>query len=420
MNDDMRPDLSPLSGHRASLLALLVVVLVVGALLAFRMFKPASAIPPGIDVDRADIRETVAALGILVPSRYVDVGAQVSGQLVRLHVGPGDTVKAGQPIAQIDPTRYAAQVAQDKALIADLRAQLNGWQSRLEFARWTLERNNRLAPEGAATEQATEQSRTEFAIAKTTVASLEAQIEKARNALKVNEANLGYTEIRAPIAGLVISPTSAAYGNTWSKLDIAHEGQTLNASQNAPVLLRIADLDRMRVRAQVSEADVARLAPGMAVEFTTLGRPERRIAARLDAVEPTPELVNGAIFYNAVFEVPNPERSLLPQMTAQVSFIVAEAKNTLTVPLAALASTRRQNGQVAPGCTSQGEANADCVTVLIDGQAVARQIKLGMRDETRVQILDGLAEGDRVTLAAAGPPPAGGRRGGGNGKQAAP
>lgn len=169
----------------------------------------------------------------------------------------------------------------------------------------------------------------------------------------------------------------------------------------------------MRVRAQVSEADVARLRQGMAVEFSTLGQAERRIKARLDTIEPTPELVNGAIFYNAVFEVPNPERSLLPQMTAQVSFVVAEAKQALTVPLAALASTRRQNGERAPGCAAAAAgSDADCITVLVEGQPLARPVKLGIRNETSVQILDGLVEGDRVTLAAAGPPPAGGRRGG--------
>ena len=85
-----------------------------------------------------------------------------------------------------------------------------------------------IAPQGGATGQALEQSKSDLKVAETTVASLQAQIDKARYALKVDQANLDYTRIQAPISGLIISPTSAVYGNAWSKLDIAHQGQILN------------------------------------------------------------------------------------------------------------------------------------------------------------------------------------------------
>jgi len=241
--------------------------------------------------------------------------------------------------------------------------------------------------------------------------------QEARNALKVDQANLGYTQIRAPIAGLVISPTSAVYGNAWSKVDIAHQGQTLNANQNAPVLLRIADLQSMRVRTQVSEADVTRLKLGMPVQFTTLGRPERRISARLGAIEPTPELVNGAIFYNAAFDVANTDGSLLPQMTAQVYFVVAQASDALVVPSAGLASARRQTAGDVPGCPPQSsDSNTDCIQVLANGQAQARPVTVGVRNDVAAQILDGLAEGEQVLLPGAVPgdaKPGGGKNGGG-------
>ncbi len=364
-----------------------------------------------VAVARSDIQETVSALGVLVPSQYVDVGAQVSGQLVKLPVTLGDTVKQGQLVAVIDPTRYAAQEAQDRALIADLEAQIKGWEARHALAIWTYERNTRLAPEGGATGQSLEQSRADAKVAEMTLASLRAQIDKARNALKVDQANLDYTRIRAPISGLVISPTSAVYGNAWNKLDIAHEGQTLNANQNAPVLMRIANLERMRLRTQVSEADVARLKVGMPVHFTTLGRPLRRVDAQLGAIEPTPELVNGAVFYNAILEVPNADGSLLPQMTAQVYFVVAQARDALLVPLAALASTQRQNGADVPGCPPPG-GNADCVQVLLDGQPATRPVTLGVRNDISAQILDGLAGGERVLIAGA-PAAGSGKNGGG-------
>ena len=369
-----------------------------------------------IKVARGDIQETVSALGVLVPSQYVDVGAQVSGQIIKLPVTLGDTVKQGQPVAEIDPTQYAAQVGEDQAMITDLNAQLAGWQAKLVLAGWTYEHNSRLAPQGGATEQALEQSRADLNVAETTVASLLAQIDKARNALKIDQANLDYTRIHAPISGLVISPTSAVYGNTWSKLDIAHQGQILNNKQNAPVLLRIANLDRVVIRSQVSEADVAKLKTGMPVYFTTLGRPDRRIDARLGAIEPTPELVNGAIFYDANFEVPNADHSLLPQMTAQVFFVVAEAKSALVVPLAALASTQRQSGAPIPGCPAASSSeNTDCVRVLVDGKPVARPVTAGVKNEVNAQILDGLQAGEQVIVGTTGAP-AGNGSGKGNGK----
>jgi len=403
--------------------AALAAIVAAGAGVAYWQAQTAAGFATA-KVTRGDVQETVLALGVLAPCQYVDVGAQVSGQLVKLPVALGDAVKQGQLVAEIDPTRYDAQVAQDRALIADLKAQLAGWQAKLMLARWTSERNGRLAPQGGATEQTLRQSQSDLVVAESTVASLQAQIEKARNALKVDQANLGYTRITAPISGVVISPTSAVYGNAWSKLDIAHLGQTLNANQNAPLLLRIANLDCMVVRAQVSEADVARLKAGMPVYFTTLGQPERRIDAELKTVETTPELINGAIFYDAVLEVPNPDHSLLPQMTAQVFFVVAQARDTLVVPLAALASIQRQSGARIPGCPAASAGNADCVQVLVNGDPQARPVRVGIRNEVNVQILDGLQAGDQVIVGAAGAPTgnvnggkgSGGERGGGNGR----
>lgn len=393
--------------------AALTVIVIAGAagLFNWRYQSSRSSSFTSVHVTRGDIQETVSALGVLVPSQYVDVGAQVSGQLVKLPVGLGDAVKQGQLIAEIDPTKYAAQVAQDQALIADLMAQLSGLRARLALARWTHERNSRLAPQGGATEQALEQSKYDLKTAETTATSLVAQIDKAKNALKVDQANLGYTKITAPISGMVISPTSAIYGNTWSKLDIARQGQTLNANQNAPLLLRIANLDQMLVRAQVSEADMPRLKTGMSVWFTTLGQPDHRIVTQLKTIEITPELVNGAIFYDAIIEVENPSHSLQPQMTAQVFFVVSEAKDTLVVPLMALSSTQHNSGKRIPGCPTVSTSNEDCVQMLVGGQPQARPVKVGIRDELNVQILEGIQVGD-VLVTTTG---AGGRRGGANG-----
>src|SRR5690606_5655523 len=121
----------------------------------------------------------------------------------------------------------------------------------------------------------------------------------------------------------------------------ARQGQTLNASQTAPLLMRIANLSTMRVRAQVSEADVGKLQPGMRVYFTTLGDSEHKLYGELQYIEPTPEVTNNVVLYNALFTVDNQEGRLLPQMTAQVFFIQDEALNVLRVPVSAVARNQR-------------------------------------------------------------------------------
>jgi macrolide-specific efflux system membrane fusion protein len=389
--------------------ALLVLILITAATVGLVRERAAAAgTLSTVKVTRGNVQETVSAVGVLAPSQYVDVGAQVSGQLTEIKVNLGDAVQQGQFIAQIDPTQYTAQVAEDRASIADLTQQLAGWQARLDLARWTLERNTRLAPQGGATEQALQQSKSDQQVATTTIASLRAQIEKAQAALKVDQANLDYTRITAPISGIVMSPTSTVYGNTWAKLDIAHVGQILNNRQNAPVLLRLANLERILVRAQVSEADVPRLAPGMPVYFTTLGQPKRRIDGHLETVESTPELINGAIFYDADFEVPNPDHSLLPQMSAQVFFVIGEARDALVVPLSALASVQRQVGERGASCRPKTSPNTDCLRVLVNGQPQMRAVKVGIRNEVEAQILQGVEVGDAVVI---GLPRAGGSHG---------
>jgi macrolide-specific efflux system membrane fusion protein len=275
-----------------------------------------------------------------------------------------------------------------------------------------------LVEKGAATAQALEQSQSDLKSAQATLTSISAQIEKTEQTLVSDQADLNHTAITAPISGLVISPTSSVYGTTWTKQDIAHQGQILNNKSNAPILLRLANLDNMIVRAQVSEADVAKLRTGMPTYFTTLGRPNRRVSGKLDTIEPTPELINGAIFYDALFQVANPDHKLLPQMTAQVFFVVGQASDAVTVPITALASAQRQSGVVLAGCPStaantqtahahqharneQGPVattTLDCVFVLDNGKPLAREVTVGLKNEVDAQITSGLDAGTQVIV----------------------
>ena len=154
-----------------------------------------------------------------------------------------------------------------------------------------------------------------------------ADITRAQSTLKADQALLGYSNIFAPMSGTVTAIP-------------AKQGQTLNANQTAPLILTIADLSTMTVSTQVSEADVSRLKVGMDAYFTTLGSGERRWTGKLRQILPTPTVLNNVVLYTALFDVANPGRELMPQMSAQVFFVLAGAYDVVTVPVSARALHR--------------------------------------------------------------------------------
>lgn len=330
-----------------------------------------------VTVRRGDLERTVTALGKLEPLEYVDVGAQVSGQLKRIHVGPGDRVEAGDLLAEIDPTVYEARVAADRATLLGLEAQLAERKALLKLARQQHARQKELHEANATSKEALDSAAAEAEVAAARVGALEAEISKARSTLEADEANLGYTKILAPMAGTVMSLS-------------ARQGQTLNANQSAPIILQIADLETMTVRTQVSEADVGKLTIGMEAYFTTLGDPERRWTGRLRQILPTPEVLNDVVLYNALFEVDNADGRLLPQMTAQVFFVLGRAEDAAIVPVSALRPAEE------PGKHS--------VQVVNGTRIETRTVTVGVQDRIHAEILDGLRPGEQVVAGgAAGP-----------------
>ncbi|WP_313616651.1 HlyD family efflux transporter periplasmic adaptor subunit, partial [Rhizobium sp.] len=212
-------------------------------------------------------------------------------------------------------------------------------------------------------------------------------------AVETAEANLGYTKITAPIEGTVLSIVS-------------QEGQTVNATQSAPTIVILGQLDRMTVRTEISEADVTRVKPDLPVYFTVLGEPQQRYDAKLSSIEPAPESVRSdssfssstsststssssstssseAIYYNGVFEVPNPEGKLRTYMTAEVHILLGEAKDVLTVPAAALGNM-------------DGNGDYSVRVVAADSGISERKVKVGLNNKVTAEILSGLAENERV------------------------
>lgn len=331
------------------------------------------------------VEDVVTAQGKLETREYVDVGAQVSGQLKRVHVEIGDVVKKGELLAEIDPRVYEARVQADEARLRTLRAQLAEQQAQIRFARRVYERNHRLIAEQAVSEEALEDSETNWKVAEARAGSLKAQIEEAESTLDGDRTNLTFTKIYAPIDGTVV-------------LQSAQEGQTLNAVQSAPVVVQLADLDRMTVRAQVAEADVMRITPGQAAYFTTLGAMDERWPGTVRQVLPSPEVINEVVLYNALIDVDNTDRRLMTGMSVQVFFVLGRAEDVPLVPIAALRE------RVDDAEAADGEAYA--VQVQTAAGVASRVVRVGIRNRRVAAVVDGLAVGDQVLLPAPGGPAA--------------
>ncbi len=340
-------------------------------------------------VTRGDLEDLVTATGTLQPRDYVDVGAQVSGQLRKIHVEVGSEVKAGDLLAEIDPVVLQSRVDATRAQLRNQRALLQDREATLTLAEIQHRRQKNLMAEDATTEEALQNAEAALRSAQAQIESLRAQIDQTESNLRADEANLNYARIFAPIGGTVVSIT-------------ARQGQTLNSVQQAPVILRVADLSTMTVATQVSEADVGRLRPGMDVWFTTLGGQGRRYSGTLRKIEPTPTVTNNVVLYNALFDVPNPNRALMTQMTAQVFFVAAAAQDTLVVPMSALAvpgDAGHRDGRRRPGVSATGEGGKRTATVRVatpDGRLEERQVELGISNRVQAQVLAGLEEGERV------------------------
>jgi macrolide-specific efflux system membrane fusion protein len=316
-------------------------------------------------VQQGDLEDTVGATGTLQPRDYVDVGTQVSGQLKQLHVEIGSRVEKGQLLAEIDPTVYRSKVEADQAQLLNQQAQLADRQAQVKLAEQKAQRQANMMRENATTAEAVQTAEAELQSARAQLNALRAQIQQTQSQLRGDQANLGYTKIYAPMAGTVVTQA-------------AKEGQTLNANQQAPVVLRIADLSSMTVETQVSEADVSRLRTGMPVYFTTLGDQRKRWQATLRQINPTPDVVNNVVLYKALFDVDNPDGALMTQMTAQVFFVVAAAKDATLVPLSAVRRTGPGKGSVK----------------MVNGEE--REVRLGVSNRVVAQVLAGLEPGEQV------------------------
>ena len=362
---------------------MLLALLMAGVGLWLFFTKPTESEKASLDemsavVEYGDIEENVTAQGKLEPKEYVDVGAQVTGQLQKLLVEIGDVVKKGQLLAEIDPRIYASRVQADEAKSNTLKAQLVEQEAQILFADRQYARNQLMYRTKAVSQEALQSSETNIKAARAKADSIRAQLKEVQSTLAGDRTNLGYTKIYAPMDGTVVQQSARA-------------GQTLNANQQTPTIMQLAKLDKMTVRSQTAEADIMRISPGLPVYFTTLGSETRRWQGTVRQILPSPEAVNNVVLYNVLIDVDNTDRQLMTGMSAQVFFVLGEAKHVPVIPISALG--KRLSEQ------DNGKGTAYQIKVFGTGSELQeRTIQIGLQNRRFAEVRAGLKAGERVKL----------------------
>lgn len=300
-------------------------------------------------VTRATLKSTVVATGALQAVRTVQVGTQVSGQVSQISVDFNDKVKKGELLARIDPT------LQQQA-VQDAQAQLEKAQATLAQAQDDYTRNKSLLDARVIAQSEFSTYQSNFSVQQATVKSAQIALDRAKQ-------QLAYTNIYAPIDGVIVE----------RNVDV---GQTVAASLSAPQLFLIAnDLSAMQILASVDESDIGQIKDGQPVQFTVQSYPGQTFTGSVQQVRLQSTTTDNVVNYTAVVNVQNVGGKLLPGMTATVSFQTAEATNVLTVPNAALRikPTDAMTAEVAKtqGATTK-TAGSDSTAAKVPADSAAR------------------------------------------------
>ncbi|CAI0714367.1 Macrolide-specific efflux protein macA precursor [Serratia entomophila] len=378
--------------RRLALIAAVSLIIIVAAL-AFFLQRPPLPAYVTAPARLGDIENAVLATGRLDAIERVNVGAQVSGQVKSLKVKLGDRVTKGQPIADIDDLPQRNDLRLAESALNQVKADLQAKQALLKQAESRFKRQRRMLNDEAGSREDFESAEATLATTRAELLSLNARLVQTQIEVEKKKVDLSYTRVLAPMDGIVIAV-------------VTQQGQTVNSSQSAPTIIKLARLDVMTIKAQISEADITHISAGQKAYFTIFSEPDKRYDATLRTVELAPESVmkddslgagssasgsgtsNASVYYNALLDVPNPENRLRIAMTAQVSLLLGEAKNALLVPIQAVHKIDGKKQQVQ--------------VLTKDNRLETREVKTGITNNVDIQILGGLEAGETVVLSQPG------------------
>jgi HlyD family secretion protein len=359
-------------------------------------------------VDRGDIRVTISATGALDATSKVDVGSQISGQVIEVLADYNDRVSKGQVIARIDPSTYETQIAQGSAQINAARANLATAQATLRNAEADYNRKAELAQQQLIARGDLDLARASRDQARAQVASARAQITQQTASTQTTRLNLQRTVIRSPVDGVVLSRT-------------VEPGQTVAASLQAPVLFQIAeDLSQMEILLAVDEADIGQVKPGLDVSFTVDAFPDRNFRGKVKQVRLAATNTSNVITYPVVVSVDNSDQSLLPGMTANAEIEVSHRDDVLRVSNAALrykpdddsaGADAQQQAGTRGNFAGEFERIAQAMKLTQDQQTAFDEAIAAIRQRAAARVAQPAAQGPATTLFGRGPGGGGNQRG---------
>jgi HlyD family secretion protein len=375
--------------------AVLAVALAGGGYYYTKTGKPAVTYKT-VKVERGPIVASVSATGNLAAVVTVQVGTQVSGTIQKLYADFNSKVTKGQPIAQIDPALFNAQVEQTRGNYLNAQANQQKAQADLIDAKRTLERNRQLLKDGIIAQGDFDTADNRYQQAVAAVNASEGSVAQTRGAYSQAQTNLRYATIKSPVDGIVVS----------RNVDV---GQTVAASFQTPTLFTIAqDLTKMEIDTSVDEADISRVKVGQPVSFTVDAYPEQRFNGKVAQIRNAPIVTQNVVTYVVVIAVDNRELKLKPGMTANVSVETARKDDVLKLPAAALRFKPKgaKDGKEAKEKPAGGEprrqkkaASQQVYVLNQEGKPVAMPVKTGISNDGQVELVESsLKENDEVVV----------------------
>ena len=333
-------------------------------------------------VVRGNIEKTVSATGEVAAINLVDVGAQVSGEIEKLYVELGQKVKKGDLIAQIDSTTQQNEVDVNKTKLESYNAQLRSAQTAYNIAKKQYERSKSLLKKNATSREDFENFENVYATASSNLADIKSLIKQTEINLSTAETNLGYTTIVAPIDGTIVSVP-------------VDQGQTVNSAMTTPTIVQMADLTKMEVLMEISEADITSVRPGLKVSYTILGETVSHDAT-LKSIDPALTLLTNAeytgvvgsdeaVYYYGRFNINNEDEKLRIGMTTENTIYISSATDVLTIPTMAVF---RKDGGLYVNILKE------------DGKVEERKIEPGIANNTTLEVKSGLSEGEEIVLSS--------------------